>query len=1047
MTDPPVSAGEEQLEPVAPPSRRPARSRLLSVGVVLVVMWAAIAAAFQSGGQGMAERAQEERTGELVGPTPTDTVLPELDLAPDTGTTIDKPPRPQQTAPSSSEPRRQGGVGPDRAPPSPPSPPSPPDGPTLRRPIPAPQSEPSEEPEPGLAPWSVTTRTTDAGYVATDVGCTADSSAAALDDFFADRIGPVIGHDYQHVYPLGDGRSLWIFQDTFVDHPGVAGSFDRSRFSHNTAMLQDGDCFTLLHRGTAGEPASFEQGTGETTLSRWFWPMGGETSDGVLSVFWVEMINTDDPLGPFDGLSWHPNSTWLATYDADSLARLDFRPAPNAGVQPVYGYAVSSDEEYTYLFGNSFDQNLYRQGGYANGPHSATATWLARVPLGQLDEAPEYRTAEGWSADASDARPILQRFWAENPMQPRYLGGQWVAATKVDGYWGDELMIDVANEPWGPWTTVSRTAAAPRGNDPLMLTYHAYLMPWLDDSGSLVVSLSQNARLMLRHAWPFPFRYRLRFEPAAFVTPPPDPPRDPPPDRPTTTSADPPPTRETAPPTTVPSTTVPPTTVPPTTARSPARRPSSPPVTRPRPPTTITAPPITTTKPPATTTKPPVTTTSSQPPETAAPAAADDRRSTPFGRSLDVPVADNDVAAEGAQIDPSSVALAGGAREVDVDGGRFSVLAGGAVRFAPTPGFQGTASIRYTVADDGERRGTARLTVDVADPPQAIADRWSGTQGIEVGRNPLVNDRGSIGRSTDLLRDTVAFTEDGQPAGARRGDDGATLDVPGEGGYTIDDEGWVTFRPHPSFAGATRSIRYTVADTDLVRTTSTITVDVSRAVPQARDDFERTAFDTALDVTVLANDLPAGGAFTVRFPADGQPAGGSVSDDGRSLDVPGQGQSTIGESGVVTFDPVFGFTGPSAAMRYEVTDPDGQRDTALLAVAVDEPAFGTDDEVSTSAPGLIEVDVIDNDEPAEDAELERGTSLLRSEGLPEGTVLSDDGTSLDVPGEGAYTVDDEGVVTYTRAEGFEAMTTPVWYTVLDSNGTQGAARLTITVEP
>jgi len=986
-------------------------------------MWAAIAAVFQSGSQAMDERTQEERRGELVGPTPTDAALPELHLAPDTGTTIDAPPRPRQTAPSSSEPRGQG-VGPDR---TPPSPPSPPDGPTLRRPIPAPQPEPSEEPEPDLAPWSVTTRTTDAGYVATDVGCAADSSAAALDDFFADRIGPVIGHDYQHVYPLGDGRSLWIFQDTFVDHPGVAGSFDRSRFSHNTALLQDGDCFTLLHRGTAGEPASFEQGTGETTLSRWFWPMGGETSDGVLSVFWVEMINTDEPLGPYDGLGWHPNSTWLATYDADSLARLDFRPAPNAGVQPVYGYAVSSDEEYTYLFGNSFDQNLYRQGGYANGPHSATAMWLARVPLGQLDEAPEYRTVEGWSSDVSDARPILQRFWAENPMQPRYLGGQWVAATKVDGYWGDELMIDVANEPWGPWTTVSRTAAAPRGNDPLMLTYHAYLMPWLDDTGSLVVSLSQNARLMLRDAWPFPFRYRLRFEPAAFVTPPPDPP---------TTSTDPPTTRETAPPTTVPPTT-----------RPPATRPSSPPVTRPKPPTTTTAAPTTTT-----TTAAPTTTTTTAAPTTskppAVPVAVDDRDSTPFGRAIDVPVAANDVAAEGAQIDPSSVALARGAREVDVTGGRFSVVADGAVRFAPAPGFVGAASIRYTIADDGGRWDTARLIVDVADPPQAIADRWSGPQGVPLRQDPLSNDRGSIDRSTELLRNPVAFTEDGQPTGARRSGDGITLEVPGEGVYTIDDDGWVTFTPQPSFASTTQPIRYIVADTDLVLATSTITVDVLPAPsPDARDNRVPTPFDTNVDVPVLANDLPAGDVLTVRFPADGQPDGAEVSDDGHSLDVPEQGQATIGDGGVVTFDPVFGFTGPSAAMRYEVTDPDGRRDTAALTVTVAEPAFGTDDLVSTSAARLIEVNVLDNDEPPDDAELDPETSLLRSDGLPEETVLSDDGASLDVPGEGTYTVDDEGVVTYTPAEGFEATTTPVWYTVLDSNGTRGAARFTITVEP
>ena len=60
-------------------------------------------------------------------------------------------------------------------------------------------------------------------------------------------------------------------------------------------MVQDGRCFTLLHRGTAAAPQSFEPGTGEQILNRWFWPLGGELSGGSLRVFWAEMAKTADP--------------------------------------------------------------------------------------------------------------------------------------------------------------------------------------------------------------------------------------------------------------------------------------------------------------------------------------------------------------------------------------------------------------------------------------------------------------------------------------------------------------------------------------------------------------------------------------------------------------------------------------------------------------------------------------------------------------------------------------------------------------------------------
>ena len=64
---------------------------------------------------------------------------------------------------------------------------------------------PTTAPAAPAPPWASSRRTTDAGYIATDVGCADGTSAADLDEFFRDRMGPVLGHDYQHVYPLGGG--------------------------------------------------------------------------------------------------------------------------------------------------------------------------------------------------------------------------------------------------------------------------------------------------------------------------------------------------------------------------------------------------------------------------------------------------------------------------------------------------------------------------------------------------------------------------------------------------------------------------------------------------------------------------------------------------------------------------------------------------------------------------------------------------------------------------------------------------------------------------
>jgi hypothetical protein len=135
--------------------------------------------------------------------------------------------------------------------------------------------------------------------------------------------------------------------------------------------------------------------------------------------------------------------------------------------------------------------------------------------------------------------PISSRFWSENPMQPRLVDGRWISVTKEDGFFGDEVLVDVALAPEGPWTTVNRVRVSPRGGADLASTYHAHLAPWRTAGGGLAVVLSNNAWDMPQHGYSNPTLYRPQWfgvpwppdvpaaQPAAAtdqVTPPPSPP-------------------------------------------------------------------------------------------------------------------------------------------------------------------------------------------------------------------------------------------------------------------------------------------------------------------------------------------------------------------------------------------------------------------------------------------------------------------------------------------------------------------------------------------
>jgi len=64
---------------------------------------------------------------------------------------------------------------------------------------------------------------------------------AALDAFFAQRVGPLFGADYQHVVPLAGVRSAWFFQDAFIDRARDHHHQHQHQHQHHDHLVDDLD--------------------------------------------------------------------------------------------------------------------------------------------------------------------------------------------------------------------------------------------------------------------------------------------------------------------------------------------------------------------------------------------------------------------------------------------------------------------------------------------------------------------------------------------------------------------------------------------------------------------------------------------------------------------------------------------------------------------------------------------------------------------------------------------------------------------------------------
>jgi hypothetical protein len=203
----------------------------------------------------------------------------------------------------------------------------------------------------------------------------------------------------------------------------------------------------------------------------------------------AEMSNAS---GQGAGLGALPVRTWLAILDPDSLQQLYFEPATDSGAtKELYGWSVTSDDQYSYLYGHCYRQFVNN----VNGPGQFDSSCMpyakvARVPLGHFDAAPQYWNGSTWVGDANAAAPVTTHPLA-SPVSVQWFGDLWVSVTKAGDWWGTDIYVDTAPAPQGPWTTVQKINALPmRKCSQGCANYSATLMPWLSTAGRLVIGLS-----------------------------------------------------------------------------------------------------------------------------------------------------------------------------------------------------------------------------------------------------------------------------------------------------------------------------------------------------------------------------------------------------------------------------------------------------------------------------------------------------------------------------------------------------------------------------
>jgi Ca2+-binding RTX toxin-like protein len=375
--------------------------------------------------------------------------------------------------------------------------------------------------------------------------------------------------------------------------------------------------------------------------------------------------------------------------------------------------------------------------------------------------------------------------------------------------------------------------------------------------------------------------------------------------------------------------------------------------------------------------------TTANAPVNAPPVAGDDTAVTDEDTPVTISVLGNDSDADG---DALTVT------EASAGHGEVTINPDGTITYLPVDDFNGTDTITYTISDGRGGSATASVTVTVCavnDAPRPDNDVAETTAGTPVTVAVLLNDIDPEEQDMDLISATAE-----------------------NGTVTINADGSLTYTPNAGFTGMD-TVTYWVRDPDGATASATLTVTVTgggNGAPVAGDDAATTDEDTAVTISVLANDSdPDGDPLVV--------TGASATN----------GAVAVNADGTLSYTPN-GNSNGTDIISYTVSDGKGGTATATVAVTVNPV---------NDAPVAV------NDAATLDEDTEITIDVLANDSDVDGDALTVSAASAS---QGTVTINGDGTLTYTPNGDFNGTDT-ITYTVVDGKGGSATATVAVKVNP
>ena len=395
----------------------------------------------------------------------------------------------------------------------------------------------------------------------------------------------------------------------------------------------------------------------------------------------------------------------------------------------------------------------------------------------------------------------------------------------------------------------------------------------------------------------------------------------------------------------------------------------------------------------------------------------------------------------------SSVTTSEGTYEIDENTGK--------VNFTPAPGFIGTAkpltvSANVTLTgDDGnpvvvESSTTYTPTVYGVKPSN---DETKGKQGqpqeSKSGKDRFseLNTATNTPDGTNIDWSTAKYSLEGA-------DEEGKVVVPGEGTYTIDETGKVTFTPLPTFKGKAQGVEVKVAVTatdtegNKVEVTSSgdYTPEVEAVEPTAepKETSGKQGKPQTQDATTMFKEGDESAPINKSTVKLVDPTGAEVTTMPALKDGKEVGTYTLDpETGVITFQPNKDFTGTPDPAKVTAADKNGTKVETTYTPTVTPVVPEGQDKTTTNLQGKPQQSRVtftpgDNEFPIDDK-------------VP--ATFEDGTTTKVVPGEGTYTVDPDGTVHFQPEKDFTGVAKGVTVKRVDTNGTPATAKYTPIVKP